>query len=42
MASSEARSLISAVSFMIAVIGFLGYRWLTRGQRGTGPQERRG
>jgi hypothetical protein len=24
------------MSLIIAIIGFLGYRWLTRGERGTG------
>ena len=29
-------TIMLAMSFVIAVIGFLGYRWLTRGERGTG------
>jgi hypothetical protein len=24
-----------AMSFIIAIIGFIGYRWLTRGERGS-------
>ena len=24
------------MSFVIAVLGYLGYRWLTRGERGSG------
>jgi len=29
-------TIMLVMSFIIAVIGFLGYRWLTRGERGTG------
>jgi hypothetical protein len=24
------------MSFVVAIIGYLGYRWLTRGERGSG------
>jgi spermidine/putrescine transport system permease protein len=29
-------TIMLVMSFIIAIIGFLGYRWLTRGERGTG------
>jgi spermidine/putrescine transport system permease protein len=29
-------TIMLVMSLIIAVIGFLGYRWLTRGERGTG------
>jgi spermidine/putrescine transport system permease protein len=29
-------TIMLAMSFVIAILGYLGYRWLTRGERGTG------
>ena len=29
-------TIMLVMSFVIAVIGYLGYRWMTRGERGTG------
>jgi spermidine/putrescine transport system permease protein len=29
-------TIMLVMSFVIAIIGYLGYRWMTRGERGTG------
>jgi len=31
-------TIMLAMSFVVAIIGYVGYRWLTRGERGSGIQ----